>query len=218
MPGAAARVDRCQRPGHLRAGHLAAAVRAAAARGPRPLLRREPLRPLLVGDALQRHHERSSSTTPTYSSELRRHPGRGPARRHEARQLHPHGPAAPHGAAQDGRPGRGPEQPRELRGDDPGAHPRRARRLAAQRDLRLGGQGLDRAHHHDAGDAVRLPVGGAPQAHLLVGCRHLQRQLARRAGAFRGGALCRASAHGRVSSRDSGRSGRRHRRSSTSSR
>ena len=66
--------------------------------------------------------------------------------RHEARQLHPHGPAASHGAAQDGRAGRRPQSPRELRGDDPGAHPRRARRPAPQRDLRLGRQGLDRAH------------------------------------------------------------------------
>ena len=69
--------------------------------------------------------------------------------------------------------------------------------LAPQRDLRLGGQGFDRAHDHDAGDAVRLPLGGAAQTHLLVGRRHLQRQLARRACSFGGGALRRASAHGR---------------------
>ena len=90
--------------------------------------------------------------------------------------------------------------------------------LAPQRDLRLGGQGLDRAHDHDAGDAVRLPLGGAAQAHLLVGRRHLQRRRARRARSFGGGALCRASAHGRCLQGALAESGRRRRRGSTSSR
>ena len=40
--------------------------------------------------------------------------------------------------------------------------------LPDQRGVRLGRQGLDRADHADAGDAVRLPVGGAPQADPLV--------------------------------------------------
>ena len=43
-----------------------------------------------------------------------------------------------------------------------------ARRAAAQRDLRLRRQGLDRTDHADAGDPVRLPVRRAAQADALV--------------------------------------------------
>ena len=43
-----------------------------------------------------------------------------------------------------------------------------ARRAAAQRALRLGRPGVDRADHPDAGHPVRLPVRGAPQADVLV--------------------------------------------------
>ena len=54
-------------------------------------------------------------------------------------------------------------------------HPQALRRVprqpAAQRDLRLGRQGLDRADDADAGRAVRLPVGGSAQADALVGYR-----------------------------------------------
>ena len=42
------------------------------------------------------------------------------------------------------------------------------RQPAAQRDVRLGRSGLDRADHADAGDAVRLSLGGPPQADALV--------------------------------------------------
>ena len=38
-------------------------------------------------------------------------------------------------------------------------------------DVRLGGSRVDRADHADARHAVRLPVRGAAQAHLLVECR-----------------------------------------------
>ena len=38
----------------------------------------------------------------------------------------------------------------------------RARRAAARRNVRLGAARVDRADHADAGDAVRLPVRGAP--------------------------------------------------------
>ena len=44
--------------------------------------------------------------------------------------------------------------------------------LPRRRDVRLGRQGLDRADDADAGDAVRLPVRGPPQADPLVGRRH----------------------------------------------
>ena len=49
---------------------------------------------------------------------------------------------------------------------------------AARRGVRLGGPRLDRADYDDAGDAVRLPVGGAAQADLLVGRGDLQRECA----------------------------------------
>ena len=42
-------------------------------------------------------------------------------------------------------------------------------RAPGRRDVRLGRSRLDRAHHRHAGHAVRLPLRGAPQAHLLVG-------------------------------------------------
>ena len=42
--------------------------------------------------------------------------------------------------------------------------------LAAQRDVQLGRQGLDRTHDADAGDAVRLSVRGPAVADLLVRC------------------------------------------------
>jgi hypothetical protein len=52
----------------------------------------------------------------------------------------------------------------------------RAGQPAAQRALRLGGQGVDRADHADAGHAVRLSVRRPPQAHPLVGRGHLGAQ------------------------------------------
>jgi cytochrome P450 len=52
-------------------------------------------------------------------------------------------------------------------GADPRAHGPLLDSLP-RRDLRLGRQGVDRADHADAGDAVRLSVRGPPQADLLV--------------------------------------------------
>ena len=52
---------------------------------------------------------------------------------------------------------------------DPRARRQGAGRAAAQRDLRFRRAGVDRADHADAGDAVRFPVRGAPQADALVG-------------------------------------------------
>ncbi len=66
-------------------------------------------------------------------------------------------------AAQSGQSGAGDPRPRR----------RDSRRTAGrQRSVRLGGQGLDRAHHPDARDPVRLPVRRSPQAQLLVGPVH----------------------------------------------
>ena len=58
---------------------------------------------------------------------------------------------------------------RERAGRDP-------RRPAERRDVRLGRPGLDRADHADARHAVRLPVGGPPQADLLVRRRDRRRR------------------------------------------
>ncbi len=74
------------------------------------------------------------------------------------------------GARAAGRPG----------GADPPARRRDPRRPAAQRDLQLGGPGLQGADHPDAGDPVRLPLGGSPPAALLVGCHHHRRDRGRR--------------------------------------
>ena len=63
--------------------------------------------------------------------------------------------------------------------------------LDVSQAVRLGRQGLDRAHHHDAGDAVRLPVRGSPQAHALVGRRHRPQQSGHR---LRRGAVARRTA------------------------
>ena len=61
-----------------------------------------------------------------------------------------------------------PDASRRAGGADPAAHQQGARRPAAQRDLQLRRTRLDRTDHADAGDAVRLPVRGAPQADALV--------------------------------------------------
>ena len=77
------------------------------------------------------------------------------------------------------QPGRRARQPRQHGRDDPRAHRAGAGRPAAQRDLRLGRPGVDRADDDDAGDVVRLSLGGSAPADLLVRCRDRQRPLAR---------------------------------------
>ena len=160
--------------------------------------RRQPLRALLVGDALRRHHEgRARSRDLFLGLGNGRHPDRRPAQGPGAAQLHPHGPAAPHRAAQDRGADRGADQPRQHGRPDPRAHGGGARRPAAQRDLRLGRSRLDRAHGADAGDAVRLPAGRAAQAHLVVRRRHRQHRGRGRRGEERGRAHGRAHEDGR---------------------
>ncbi len=63
-----------------------------------------------------------------------------------------------------------------MEGADPRAHRPGARRPAAQRDLRLGRPGVDRADDDDARDLVRLSLGRPAPADLLVGCRDRQCQ------------------------------------------
>ena len=67
---------------------------------------------------------------------------------------------------------------------------RNPRRAARGQGVRLGRYRVDRADHADAGDPVRFPVGGSPQADLLV---RLGRRY--RAGQDRGAAQASGSKH-----------------------
>ena len=84
-------------------------------------------------------------------------------------ELHRDGPAAAFGAAQDGVADVHADASGRTRNADPRAHQQGARQSAAQRDLQFRRPGLDRTDHADAGDAVRFPVRGTPQADALVG-------------------------------------------------
>ena len=84
------------------------------------------------------------------------------------RKLHRDGPAAPLGAAQDRRADVHADASRPARDQHPQAVGRMPRQSACQRGVRLGRQGLDRTDHADARGAVRLPLGGPPQADALV--------------------------------------------------
>ena len=83
-----------------------------------------------------------------------------------------------------------PARLQDLERADPPAGGRDPGRPAARRDLQLGRPGIDRADHPDAGDPVRLPVGGPPPAALLVGRDHGDRGggRGRRHGRARAGA------------------------------
>ena len=126
-----------------------------------------------------------------------RHPDRRPGQGPGAAELHPHGSAAPHRATQDRGADRGALKPRQYGNDDPPAHRGGARRPAARPAVRLGRPRLDRAYGDDAGDPVRLPVAGPPQAHPLVGRRHRQHRGRRCRGEERVRAHGRAHADGR---------------------
>ena len=84
-----------------------------------------------------------------------------------------------------------PAQPDRARAADPHAGARDPRRAPGRRDLRLGRSRLDRAHHRHARDALRLPLRGAPQAHLLVGHGDRQPAPGRLRRRHRGGAARR---------------------------
>ena len=109
-----------------------------------------------------------------YSSDA--HDGRHRAARHadglSPAQLHLDGPAEARRAAQGRVAGRRADEPAAPVRHDPRADAARARRTAARRGVRLGGSRVDRTDHADARHAVRLPVRGAAEAHLLVERRH----------------------------------------------
>ena len=94
------------------------------------------------------------------------------AARPAPRKLHRHGPAAPLRAAQDRGADVHADASRPARDQHPQALGRMPRQSARQRGVRLGRPGLDRTDHADARRAVRLPLGGPPQADALVRRRH----------------------------------------------
>ena len=167
----AARRDRRQQPRFVPAGRLAALFPPAAARGAGPLLPGKPARTLLVGDQAQGHH-RPRNEPSKRSRRVRRSGGIVLRDRYGELEL-------PMFIAMDPpkhdvqrkvvQPIVSPENLANFEGLIRSARARHARRPAARRDLRLGGQGLDRAHLPDAGDPVRLSVRGPAQAQLLVG-------------------------------------------------
>ena len=151
----------------LRQGRAGALLRRRA-RGRR-------IRALLVGD--------EATTT---SSRSRRTPRPSPRARSIvvgdpdpefplAGRLHHHGRGrATTPTARWSSPSPRPATCKPPRAADPRARDRDPGRPPRGRDLRLGRPRLHRAHDRHAGDALRLPVGGATQAHLLV--RHGHRQ------------------------------------------
>ncbi len=115
---------------------------------------REPAGDLLLRRAARRHHA-ARRRCPLRMAELHRHGRPRPCRAARRRA------AAVH-AARAGQDG----------GADPRALGLGARPPAAQRNLQLGRARVDRAHHADAGDAVRFSLGRAEEAHALVGHGH----------------------------------------------
>ena len=178
QPGA--RRDRRQRSAALPGRHLVPLFRAAAARRPGALLPREPLRPLLVGDQVQGHHAGRGQPPGLF---LGLGTGGIPIEDQPKDMERPSfirmDPPTPRRAAQGGQPGRRAGQPCQHGRADPRADRPGARRLAAQRDLRLGRPGVDRADDDDARDPVRLSLGRPAPADLLVRCRDRQCPLAR---------------------------------------
>ena len=204
---APARQDRRQPAAALPGRHLAAVFRAPAPGRPGALVRQRHVRLVLVGDQIPRHHAGRHQPEDLF---LRRHDGRHRVARHAdglpPAQLHLDGPAEARRAAQGGVAGRRARQPAAAVRHDPRADAARARRIAARRDVRLGRSRVDRADHPDARHAVRLPVRGAAQAHLLVerrdgehARRHRDRfrRKARRGAAAGDGVLRRALARAR---------------------
>ena len=106
---------------------------------------------------------------------------------------------------------------RPARDQHPQALGRMPRQSADQRGVRLGRPGLDRTDHADARDAVRLPLGGPPQADALVRRRH-HASRPRRPRRHRGRAAGRADGMRDLFRASSGRSASTSRRRATCSR
>ena len=148
---------------------LLAVFRPAAQGRPRALLQGQHVRAVLVGDQIPRHHgDRDPSFGVLVGGLARRHHHPRRRTRPAPRKLHRHGRAAPWRAAQDRGADVHADPSRPARDQHPQALRRMPRQSARQRRVRLGRSGLDRADHADARGAVRLPLGGPPQADALV--------------------------------------------------
>ena len=168
----AAGAVRSRRPRAVQDRYVLAVFRPAAPRRSRALLQGQHVRAVLVGDQIQRHHgDRDQSCGVLLGVLARRHHHPRRPTRSAPRKLHRDGPAAPRGAAQDRGADVHADPSRPARDQHPQALGRVPRQSAAWRGVRLGRPGLDRADHADARRAVRLPLGGPPQADALVGHR-----------------------------------------------
>ena len=148
---------------------LLAVFRPAAQGRSRALLQGQHVRAVLVGDQIQRHHgHRDQSFGVLVGGIAWRHHRSRRRARPASRKLHRHGSAAPCRAAQDRGADVHADPSRPARDQHPQAVGRMPRQSAEERSVRLGRPGLDRADHADARRAVRLPLGGPPQADALV--------------------------------------------------
>ena len=164
-----ARAVRSRRSRIVSLRYVLALFRPAAPGRPRALLQGQHVRAVLVGDQIQRHHGHRDQSRGVLVGGLarRHHHPRRPARP-APRKLHRHGSAAPQRAAQDRGADVHPDPSRPACDQYPPALGRMPRQSARQRGVRLGRPGLDRTDHPDARGAVRLPLGGPPQADALV--------------------------------------------------
>ena len=149
--------------------YAVAVVRAAAQGRAGALLHQRADRALLVGHQIQRHHAcRHQSRHLLLGRQPWRHLDPRRAAGLRLAELHRDGSAAAQRPAQDRVADVHADASRRTRRPDPRARRQGARRAAAQRDLQFRRSGLDRTDHADAGDAVRLSLGRAPQADALV--------------------------------------------------
>ena len=159
-------------------------------RRPGPLRGQQALRSVLVGDQVQGHHGgRRQPRDLLLGGDPRRHLAGRAAGGRGVSEFHRDGPAEARRAAQDRQPDRRARQPGPARSARSASALRRILDgLPRRRDVRLGGAGVDRTDHADAGDAVRLSVRGPAAADLVVGHGH------RRPGRQRPGDILGAAA------------------------
>ena len=149
--------------------YAVAVLRAAAQGRAGALLHQRADRALLVGYQVQRHHAcRHQPRHLLFRRHARRHLDPRRAARLRLSELHRDGPAAALRPAQDRVADVHADASGRTRRPDPRTRRQGARRPAAQRDLQFRRPGVDRTDHPDAGDAVRFPLGRAPQADALV--------------------------------------------------
>ena len=152
---AAARRLSCRASLALSGRCLGALFPAAARRGAGPLLPRQRVRPLLVGDPLRRHRQgRGQPQGVLFVVVVWRHHDPRPSGEPRIADVHRDGSAAPRRAAQGGAADRRARASGDAGSDDPRPCARNSRRPAARRNVRLGRSRVDRTDGADAGDAV----------------------------------------------------------------